>query len=144
MSSPADKDLAWIHTSFASTPITKLLGATLVSYNPQTGLVVTEYEGKPEFQNLIGTIQGGMLTAMLDNAMSFAALAKLGEAFRVPSLEIKTNYIAPARAGRLIGEAEVVRAGKSIAFMTGRLLDDRGQLIATGTATSIVKRREKL
>ena len=118
-----------------------MLGATLVSYDSETGQIVTEYDGKPEFRNLIGTIQGGILTAMLDNAMSFAALARLGEGFRVPSLEVKTSYIAPAFPGRIVGEAEVVRAGRSIVFTQGQLFDAEGTLIATATATAMVRKR---
>lgn len=141
MSTPAENPLAWITASFQSTPITALLGATLVSYDSETGQIVTEYDGKPEFRNLIGTIQGGILTAMLDNAMSFAALARLGEGFRVPSLEVKTSYIAPAFPGRIVGEAEVVRAGRSIVFTQGQLFDAEGTLIATATATAMVRKR---
>lgn len=143
MSTPFENPLAWIIASFQITPITSLLGATLVSYDPETARIVTEYDGKPEFCNLIGTIQGGILTAMLDNAMSFAALAKLGEGFRVPSLEVKTSFISPARPGKIVGEAEVIRAGRSITFMQGRLFDDQGTLIAIGTGTSMVRKRSE-
>lgn len=66
----------WIAESFAATPVTGLLGARAVSWDPERGLLVTEYEAKPEFCNLVGTVQGGILTAMLDNAMSYAALAR--------------------------------------------------------------------
>ncbi len=139
MTSPAANPLAWIVESFRSTPITTLLGATLLSWDAEAGTIVTEYDGKPEFCNLIGTIQGGMLTAMLDNAMSFAALAKLGMAFRAPSLEVKTSYIAAARPGRLIGEGKLVRAGRSIAFLEGRLFDAESTLIATGSSTAVIR-----
>lgn len=144
MNSRAESSLDWIAESFRKTPITALLGAKIRSYDPDTGLLVTEYEGKPDFCNLIRTIQGGMLTTMLDNAMSFAALARLGETFRVPSLEIKTNFISPARPGTLVGEGEVVRVGQSIVFLAGRLFSNDGTLIATGSATSMVRKLDKL
>ena len=143
MNSPATDPLAWIVESFRATPITRLLGAKLLSWDEETGLIVTEYDGKPEFRNLIGTIQGGILTAMLDNAMSFAALARFGEAFRVPSVEVKTSYISAARPGRLVGEGKVVRAGRSIVFLEGRLRDGAGALIATGSATALVRGHER-
>jgi acyl-coenzyme A thioesterase PaaI-like protein len=37
----------------------------------------------------IGSVQGGMLTAMLDLAMSFAVLCTLDDGHVVPSLEVK-------------------------------------------------------
>ncbi len=143
MNIPAADPIAWIVESFRATPITTLLGAKLRSWDEEAGLIVTEYDGKSEFCNLIGTIQGGILTAMLDNAMSFAALAKLGEDFRVPSLEVKTSYIAAARPGRLVGEGKVVRAGRSIVFLEGRLFDEEGTLIATGSGTSMVRKHAR-
>ena len=130
----------WIAESFAATPVTGLLGARVVSWDPERGILVTEYEAGPEFCNLVGTVQGGILTAMLDNAMSYAALARLGPEFRVPSLEIKTSFTEPARPGRLTGEGWEVRRGRQVAFIAGRLLDDAGRLVAAATGTALIRR----
>ena len=92
---------------------------------------------------MLGVIQGGIVTAMLDMAMSFAALARIGPDFRVPTLEMKTTYIASARPGRLIGEGWPLRAGKTICFMEGRLLDAEGTLIATASGTARVWRARR-
>ena len=53
-------------------------------------------------------------------------------------LEVKT---VPAFPGRIVGEAEVVRAGRSIVFTQGQLFDAEGTLIATATATAMVRKR---
>jgi hypothetical protein len=50
-----------------------------------------------------------MLTAMLDLAMAFAALCTLEDGYIVPSLEVKTSFIALARAGEITGEGMPVR-----------------------------------
>ena len=130
----------WVPRMFEDTPVTVLLGAQVISCNAASGVFKIGFEGRDQFCNMLGVIQGGIVTAMLDMAMSFAALARIGPDFRVPTLEMKTTYIAPARPGRLIGEGWPVRTGKTICFMEGRLLDDEGTLIASASGTARVWR----
>jgi acyl-coenzyme A thioesterase PaaI-like protein len=49
------------------------------------------------------------------------------------------QFLRPARPGTLIGTARVVRRGRDIAFLTGELTDRHGAVVATGTATAVVR-----
>lgn len=140
MDSLPEEPLPWAVDLLKDAPVTALLGAEAISFDPASEVFRFGFEGKPEFCNMLGVIQGGMVTAMLDTVMSFAALAALGPDFRVPTLEMKTTYLAPARPGRLVGEGWPVRTGKSICFMEGRLLDADGAPIATASGTARVWR----
>lgn len=133
--------LAQIRRDFQKLPIAKLLNAVPVGYDPSESRFTVEFDAKGDICNLVGTIQGGILTAMLDNAMSFAIIGELGPEFVAPSIEIKTNYIAPAKPGRILGEGHVVRRGRTIAFLDGQLTDGAGQLLATATATAQIRSR---
>ena len=137
----AAEPLDWIRDTFEELPVAKLLGARPVACDPVAGCLTVEFVARPEFCNLLGWVQGGILTAMLDVAMSFAVLATLDRHHVVPSLEIKTNYISPAKAGRLMGEGRLVRKGRAIAFMEGRLFDPGGSLLTTATATGQIRPR---
>ena len=53
-----------------------------------------------------------------------------------PTIDMHVTFIAPARPGPIIGEGQVISAGKSIAFLEGRLTDAAGVLLARGTATA--------
>lgn len=130
----------WMLETFREIPVLTLIGATPVSYDTAARRVVIEYTAKPEFLNLVGSIQGGMLTSMLDNAMSFAILGALEPGHAAPSIEIKTSYLAPASAGRIVGEASVVRLGRTLGFAEGRLSDAGGTLLATASATAIIRK----
>ena len=89
-----------------------------------------EFDGRPEFCNLLGSIQGGILAAMLDLTMSFAALCTMGSrGWVVPTLEMKTNFIAPAQPGTIVGTGALVRKGRSVTFMEGQLSDPAGNLL---------------
>jgi acyl-coenzyme A thioesterase PaaI-like protein len=62
-------------------------------------LALGKFEAKPEFLNPIGTVQGGILTAMLENTMGPAAPAHLGGDAFCQTLELETSFLRPARPG---------------------------------------------
>ncbi len=133
--------LDWARRVFTELPVAALLGARPLGCDPGKGLMKVEFEAKPAFCNLMGSVQGGMLTAMLDLAMAFAVLCALEDGHVVPSLEVKTTFIAPARPGKIIGEGALVRKGRTIAFMEGRLFDPDANLLATASATGQIRLR---
>ncbi len=132
----------WMRDMFRDIPVLTLIGANPISYDSTALRVVIEYTAKPEFLNLVGSVQGGMLTAMLDNVMSFAILGALPPGHVAPSIEIKTSYLAPAPLGTITGEGSVVRLGRTVSFAEGRLTDGSGSVYATATGTARIRRRD--
>jgi acyl-coenzyme A thioesterase PaaI-like protein len=63
--------------------------------------------------------------------MSHATFAIGPEVVSVSSLEIKTSYLEPTRAGKLRAEGRILKNGYKLAFMEGRLYDASGLLTAT-------------
>lgn len=117
-------------------PVRKLLGAEVLEIDPEEGFARVAFTTRDDFLNLAGVVQGGILAAMLDSAMSYSAIARNRLKNRVPTLELKISFIAPAKPGRLIGEGRVIRMGRTIAFLEGKLMDEGGELLATSTATA--------
>jgi molybdopterin converting factor subunit 1 len=113
---------------------TELLGARPLDAEP--GHVRMEYLATEQFLNPMGAVQGGFLTAMLDEAMGPAAISALPPGQGVPTLELKVSFIRPARPGRLVADARVVHMGRSVVFLESSLVTDDGTLIATATATA--------
>ena len=106
--------------------------------DPERGPSRVEFKATAEFLNPIGTVQDGILTAMLDDTMGPAAAAHLGGEAFCQTLELKTSFLRPARPGKLYGDGWVVHRGRDIVFLEGRLEDSDGRLIATATATTRV------
>ena len=96
--------LDWAKHIFTQLPVAGLLTAQPIRCDPQRGRITVAFQARREFCNLIGSVQGGMLTAVLDLAMSFAVLCALDDGHVVPSLEVETSFIAPARPGEIVGE----------------------------------------
>jgi uncharacterized protein (TIGR00369 family) len=122
----------------AAPPAAVLLGWKLVAVDPERGTIRVAFEARAEFLNPMGTVQGGILTAMLDDTMGPAAAAHLGGEAFCQTLELKTSFLRPAKPGPLYGEGRVVHRGRDVVFVEGRLEDADGRLIATATATARV------
>jgi uncharacterized protein (TIGR00369 family) len=127
--------LDWIRRTYATNPVATLLGADPLACDPVAGRITIAFQAKPDFCNLLGTVQGGMLAAMLDMVMSFAVLCTVGPGHVVPTIDMNTHFLSPARPGRIVGEGAIVKKGRSISFMEGRLRDRDGRLLTTATAT---------
>ena len=110
---------------------------TIVEADAGRGFVKVAFEPQPAFGNMFGHIQGGFAVAMLDLPISFAGLLQTQQ--WLPTVEIKTSFLAPAKLGPCIGEGQILRAGKSIVFAEGRLWGPDGKLAVHATATLAAK-----
>ncbi|OHB31796.1 MAG: phenylacetic acid degradation protein [Phenylobacterium sp. RIFCSPHIGHO2_01_FULL_69_31] len=124
-------------------PCAELLGWEVVEVRPADGWIRLRFEGRPEFVNPAGYIQGGFLAAMLDDTMGPAMFVYSEGRLFTPTIEMHVSFLAPARPGPLYGEGQVVQAGRSIAFLEGRLMDLSGTVIARATATARLVPSEK-
>ena len=120
----------------ATPPIATLLGFHFIDARPQEGWIRIGFEGKREFCNPAGFIQGGILTAMLDDTMGPAVLVMTEGRLYTATISLTVNFLASAKPGRIVGEARVTQLGKTVAFMEGRLTADEGVLIAIATANA--------
>jgi uncharacterized protein (TIGR00369 family) len=126
-------------------PSAKLLGWRLLDARPWDGWLKVGFDGRPEFCNPAGFIQGGILSAMLDDSMGPAVFVTSDGRFYATTISLTVNFIAPARPGPLIVEAQVIQIGKSIAFMEGKLIANDGTVLATAsTAARLIEAAKAL
>lgn len=116
-------------------PCLDTLRGELLEVDQEAGRVVMAFEAVPEFCHSGDIVQGGFITGMLDTAMANAAMARGGLAMSVPTLELKVSFFAPGHPGPLRAEAEVVRWGRSTAFLEATLFDGKAQMIARASST---------
>ena len=117
-------------------PCAELLGWDVVDARPADGWIRIRFEGRPEFLNPAGYIQGGFLAAMLDDTMGPAMFVYAEGRLFTPTIEMHVSFLSPARPGPIYGEGQVVQAGKSIAFLEGKLTDLSGAVLARATASA--------
>ncbi|BBB97579.1 MULTISPECIES: PaaI family thioesterase [Bradyrhizobium] len=116
-------------------PVARLLGWRLVDARPQEGWIKMAFDGKQEFCNPAGFVQGGMLSAMLDDTMGPAVFVMTEGRLFTTTITMTVNFLAPAKPGPITGEATVKQLGKTIAFVEGRLTSADGTLLATASSS---------
>jgi uncharacterized protein (TIGR00369 family) len=81
----------------------------------------------PDHQGAPGIAHGGTVMALLDTALGFHALKLALEDGRATStVEMKTNFLRPARVGQtLVVRSEVQARGKSLLVLSG-VAEDAG------------------
>lgn len=117
----------------------KTLGIEIVSYDLNAYTVELEFEGRPEFANPIGNVQGGFLSAMLDDAMGLASATtmKIGEF--APTLNLNVQFHRPAKVGKIQGGGRITMRGSEVLQLAAELRQN-GKVVATATATALVRK----
>ena len=121
-------------------PIAQHLGWQFLEFDPRNSILKARMETRPEFLNPVGLVHGGMLAAMLDEILAPTLAATLGPDEFAPTIEMKVNFVAAAKAGSIFGVGRIVAKKNTIAFVEGRLEDGNGALLATATATFKIAR----
>jgi uncharacterized protein (TIGR00369 family) len=115
----------------------RMLGGQLMDFDNDKKACTFEFNIIKDFCHSVDIVQGGFVTAMLDAAMSHAIFICDHEIMNVSSLEIKTSYLAPTRAGKLRVEGWVIKQSYKTAFMESHLYNEDNEL--TATASSVAK-----
>lgn len=117
-----------------------ILGFKLLDFSIEDGWIEAEFDPDPRLANLRGGVQGGMICAMLDEVMSLAVVIAEGFTVGVPTLEMKTSFLAPLPLGKCRGRGQALRIGRNVAFMEGTIWTGDGEVSAKGTSTCQVRR----
>ncbi len=120
-------------------PATSTLGFELIAVDPDAGTIEVGFLAADTFLNPVGVIQGGFLAAMLDETLGPALIATLGPDQFAPTADLHIQFLRPAKPGRLVGRGRVVRKGRDLAFMSGELVDESGEVVAVATATATIR-----
>lgn len=117
-------------------PSSRLLGWHMLDARPEDGWIRIGFEGKPEFCNPAGFVQGGILSAMLDDTIGPAVFIKTSGQLYTATISMTVNFLNAAKVGRIVGEARVTQLGRTIAFAEGHLVDDDARVLATASASA--------
>jgi uncharacterized protein (TIGR00369 family) len=120
-------------------PTSRVFNSHIEEIRSADGYVRMRFDVSAEFCNPMGNVQGGIVTALLDDACAIACIVMSGKRIYVPTLELKTSFFAPAKKGILFAEAQVIKLGRTIAFMEAELKDAEGRILAKMSTTTAPK-----
>jgi len=117
------------------------LGGEVIALDLEAGLCTMQFQIDESLCHSGNVVQGGIITAMLDAAMSHAVFCQAPDVRSVATLEIKTSFLAPSLAGRFVCTGRIRKLAYKLAFMDGELFGDDGSLTATATTTAKLQRK---
>ncbi|MBW2514835.1 MAG: PaaI family thioesterase [Deltaproteobacteria bacterium] len=124
--------------SIAPPPAARLVGYHIVSVD--AGQVTFELKPSEYHYNPFSTVHGGLLSTLLDTAMTAAVMTLLLPGKACSTLELKVNFIRPvsSRTGAIRSKANILHAGKQVATVKGCILDGNEKLYAHATSTCLI------
>lgn len=119
--------------------IARTLSYDVIEVDAQ-GRVVLAAEPDDRLLNPAGTVHGGFAATLLDSCMGLAIWSTLERGVAQTTLEFKVSLVRPItpETGRITAEGRVLNRGRRIGTAEGRIVDDRGRLLAHGTTTCLI------
>ena len=93
---------------------------------------------RPEYLQVGGFLQGGIIVALADEAIAHAAMTVLEPAFDITTIELKCNFLAPVKSGELIAEATIFKKGRTLIIGDCLVKDVNGRDVLRCTATFLM------
>ena len=117
---------------FDHSPFMRFLGLTLI--RSERGLVEVQLPFREEFMRHDGSdwYHGGVISALADIVGDYAVITETGVG--VPTIDLRIDYLRPARRGDLLGIGRTVRVGKTVSVADVEIRDTTGTLVAIGRA----------
>ncbi|MEL7481726.1 MAG: PaaI family thioesterase [Pseudomonadota bacterium] len=116
-------------------PSSTTLGFELLALDLKAMTTRVRFSGKPEFRNPAGFIQGGYLSAMLDDTIGMLATMKSGGKRMPSTIDLHTTFLRPVRVGLIEVAAQIRNIGRQVIFAEADLFDSRGKEAARARAS---------
>jgi uncharacterized protein (TIGR00369 family) len=104
----------------------------------QWGICLMEVQLEEKHLQPFGNVHGGVMASVIDAVAFWAVFPQVEKGKGLTTVEIKINYLAPAQKGKLLVEGRCIKIGRSLALGEGQVKDEKGILVAHGTATMMV------
>jgi uncharacterized protein (TIGR00369 family) len=111
--------------SFGRQGLMRLIGAKLVA--AADGRAVIEVPYRADLTQQHGYFHGGVVTAIADTASGYAAYTTMPADASVLTVEFKINLVNPAAGDRLVAEAAVRKAGRTLVVVGATVSALHGQ-----------------
>ncbi|HEY7653698.1 MAG TPA: PaaI family thioesterase [Methylomirabilota bacterium] len=117
---------------FSHSPFMRFLGLEII--RAEKGLVEIRLPYREEFLRHDGSdwLHGGVVSALADIAGDYAVITET--ATGVPTIDMRVDYLRPARRGELVALARTLRVGRTVSVADVEIRDTTGTLVAVGRA----------
>ena len=132
------KEYLKFHKTFGGTG--KLFNFEPIKYSK--GVLELEGEFNESTLNPNGTVQGGMMTAFLDDVTSLLVIYETKGKLFTASTDLHSAHHLPLTKGRYRARATLIKQGKYIASIKGEIFNAEGQVATTLLHTAFLVHKE--
>lgn len=106
----------------------------------EKGKVVFSFQPQEFHYNPIGSVHGGVITAILDSAMGCSLHTLLDAGVGYTTLELKVNFLKAIniKTGVLHAVGKVIHSGNRSALVEAQLVDEAGKIYAHAVSTCMI------
>jgi acyl-CoA thioesterase len=121
-------------------PFFVLMGIELGPFG--NGQAELRMQVRPDMLNGAGWLQGGLYTALCDEAMALALFTVLEEGEHIATISESTSYLQGVRTGEITAIGKVTRKTRNVAFTEGvvKRSDDGAILSKTAESFTILRK----
>jgi acyl-CoA thioesterase len=122
----------------AANPFFLLMGIELRSFG--NGKAELSMLVRPDMLNGAGWLQGGLYTALCDEAMALALFTSLKEGECIATISESTSYLQGVKSGKIVAIAKVTKKARQVAFTEGyvRKETDDGTILSQSRASFMI------
>ncbi len=120
-------------------PLRSFLGMELTG--DEAGIGIATLDAGPDHMNPNGVVHGAVLFALVDTAMGKATMSVIDEPDTYcASIEVSLRFIRPAIAGPLTATASVLKRGRNVVHLEGRVTGPDDRLVASAAGSFAILR----
>jgi uncharacterized protein (TIGR00369 family) len=97
-----------------------------------------ELEFSKECLNPFKTVQGGMIASAIDEITSISVNILTEDKYLPSSTDIHITFHRPLLVGKVMGTAKIIKLGKQIVSVEGKLFTSSGKVAASGLHTAVL------
>ena len=117
-------------------PIHHLLGGHKLHWDKEKREITVQYIALESFTNPRGSVEGGMICAMLDDAMGI--LAALNQTEKpAATINLSMDFFRPCEVGEVLAKAWFIREGRKVLSIESEAWQ-HGKLVAKTSAAFMV------
>lgn len=125
-----------------SNPVFQLMEIEIGTYG--NGEAELFMQVRPDMHNGVGWLQGGLFTALCDEAMALALFTVLEEGEGIATISESTSFLQGIRSGSVRAMGKVVKRDRSVAFMEGQIEFEGGTTLSeTKASFAVMPKRQK-
>ena len=137
MKTPNPEYINRIKEIVSASPYFELLSMKLLDAG--AGFSLLEIDLTKKHLQPFGTVHGGVFSSIIDAAAFWAVYPGIEDpAAGMTTVDLKLNYLAPAKAGKLIARGRQIKLGRTLGYAEARIVDQDEKVLAHGTSTVII------